>query len=163
MTPKCLLPTVYLSGAMEHVPDFGAGWREAIVPKLAQLGYTVINPSKLNELVMTDEEIKALPGWKKTEPEKYTTLVRALAGLDLRAACNSNVTLVKLDKAGAVSAGTHCEIAIAWYNQKHVVFWVDGVDMKDVPGFLHGIHHKLCFSEEEVLAHLRQFKDEVGT
>ena len=46
----------YLAGAMDRVPDGGAGWRDKITPLLERMGVVVLNPcDKPSEIGKEDE------------------------------------------------------------------------------------------------------------
>ena len=46
----------YLAGAMDRVPDGGAGWRDKITPLLKKMGVVVLNPcDKPSEIGKEDE------------------------------------------------------------------------------------------------------------
>lgn len=151
---------VYLSGPMEYVPDGGVGWREEITPKLETLGLAVINPYKLNNLIMKEGDLEKFPGWKLEEPERYDAMVASMASLDLAAARGCDYTVVKVDKYINTGAGTHCEISTAWQNKRTVIYWIDGVERKDIPGFLLGLYHHIVYSEKELLDYLKKDMEE---
>lgn len=68
----------YLSGAMEHAEDEGAGWRQELANWLKnQLNHDSIDPVKASQEIIETYKIGDYRSWKTSDPERFSTVCSA--------------------------------------------------------------------------------------
>ena len=116
---------VYLVGAMDRVPDSGAGWRQRITPFLEGKGITVLNPcEKPIDVGVEDDE--ARDKIEKYKQEGEFSRIRSEFGVirtvDLRCVDISDFIVASID-LDVHACGTYEEIAVANSQKKPVLVW----------------------------------------
>ncbi len=148
---------VYLAGAMDRVPDRGAGWRSEITPFLKGMGAVVFNPlNKPTEMGKEDDRTHLLKCDLKGE-ERYdelSDLMRTIRAVDLRLVDISDFLVVNLD-INTHPCGTLEEIFLANRSKKPVVVHIEQ-GKAQAPDWLFGtLPHEMFFSSwEEVRGYL---------
>jgi hypothetical protein len=120
---------IYLSGAIEYSAD-AYSWRQQIYNELSSL-YKVIIPKAADiPHPKTDNKYKDFT-------YKYFVLP------DIKHILKSEYMFVKIDKAVLCGAGTISELTFACFYKKQIVYILsDGLQEKDLPGWLLGCLHK---------------------
>ena len=139
---------VYLAGAMDRVPDRGAGWRDTITPFLQDMGIVVFNP--LNkptgvgvENELTHEFKNSLKSQEKWD--ELSSLMKTIRSVDLRLVDISDFLIVNLD-INTHPCGTLEEIFWANRQKKPIVVHVEQ-GKNNTPDWLFGtIPHQMIFS-----------------
>lgn len=149
---------VYLAGAMDRVPDRGAGWRADITPFLKELGVVVFNPlNKPTETGIEDERSHTLRREfkEKGEYDELAAMMKVIRTTDLRLVDISDFLVVNLD-INTHPCGTLEEIFWANRQKKPIIVHVEQGKSK-APDWLFGtIPHDMIFSEwDEVEAYLK--------
>ncbi len=154
-----MIPLIYLSGAIEYSVDKGKGWRIEITFPLREMGYRVVNPVDFNNVLVPPPDI-----WeaKVKDPKTHDAFLEQVATLELEWASKCDVLLAKVDQATLRGCGTYCEIAVAFYQNKEIILWLDGVSRQEVPGFLFGLYNYLVYSREEALNVSKHVWDKLG-
>lgn len=148
---------VYLAGAMDRVPDRGAGWRAEITPFLKEMGLVVFNPlNKPTDLGKEDHDTHLLKRRLKGEAryDELSELMKTIRAIDLRLVDISDFLVVNLD-INTHPCGTLEEIFLANRSKKPVVIHVEqGKDQ--APDWLFGtLPHAMFFSSwNDVRAYL---------
>ena len=115
----------YLVGAMDRVPDSGAGWRQDSTPFLEGVGVTVLNPcEKPIDVGVEDDDARAdIAMYKKTGDfemiRKEYGIIRAV---DLRCVDISDFIIASID-LDVHACGTYEEITLANRQKKPVLVW----------------------------------------
>lgn len=148
---------VYLAGAMDRVPDRGAGWRAEITPFLKEMGVVVFNPlNKPTEMGKEDNETH-LAKCRLKEAGRYgelSELMKTIRATDLRLVDISDFLVVNLD-INTHPCGTLEEIFLANRSKKPVVVHIEQ-GKKHAPDWLFGtLPHDMFFSSwQEVREYL---------
>ncbi len=150
---------VYLAGAIDRVPDRGAGWREDITPFLKNKGVVVFNPlNKPTEVGAENESTHELKGKLKSEGryEELSSMMKVIRSTDLRLVDISDFLVVNLD-INTHPCGTLEEIFWANRQKKPILVHVEQ-GKQHAPDWLFGtIPHEMIFSSwEEIKEHLHQ-------
>lgn len=106
---------VYLAGPMQHSVDYGKGWRVEATEKLTQAGYTVFNPSLMEECLMKAlgfESVREFLALKQTDPDDFIIRFRDIIAFDILAINMSNIVIVRYEKQ--VASGTIHEVGEAY-------------------------------------------------
>lgn len=148
----------YLAGAIDRVPDRGAGWRSEITPFLKQMGVVVFNPlNKPTEVGAEDEETHALKRRLKEEGryDELSSMMKVIRSTDLRLVDISDFLVVNLD-ISIHPCGTLEEIFWANRQKKPIIIRVEQ-GKENAPDWLFGtIPHDMIFSRwDEVESYLR--------
>lgn len=148
---------VYLAGAMDRVPDRGAGWRADITPFLKDLGVVVFNPlNKPTETGIEDERSHTLRREFKEDGQydELAAMMKVIRTTDLRLVDISDFLVVNLD-INTHPCGTLEEIFWANRQKKPIIVHVEQGKSK-APDWLFGtIPHDMIFSEwDEVKRYL---------
>ena len=167
-------PSVYLAGGIEHAKEFGEDWRDAITPFLDDLGFDVLDPTKLEPLQLKGLRPTCLPAtiiledgtevpikhWHElldsADPKQYKRGMRYMGRIirfDMHVVREeADYIIVFWDQAAANGAGTHAEITEAFLCNKPVYM----VESQTPPKWLRG-----CCSERfETWAELYAFLGE---
>ena len=118
---------IYLSGAIDHAPDRGVGWRQEVKPKLQMAGYSVIDPTE-----GVDHELGRFLGWdlfsleawlelSTGNPRLYRQACRFLRERDERLLARANIVLVRLDEYAG--DGTRSEASLGAFLGRDVLVW----------------------------------------
>lgn len=148
----------YLAGAIDRVPDRGAGWRADITPVLQSMGAVVFNPlNKPTEIGVEDDETHALKARMKREGryDELSSLMKVIRTTDLRLVDISDFLVVNLD-INTHPCGTLEEIFWANRQKKPIIVHVEQ-GKENAPDWLFGtIPHDMIFSRwDEVLDYLK--------
>jgi nucleoside 2-deoxyribosyltransferase len=142
---------VYLAGAIDRVPDRGAGWREDITPFLQDRGVVVFNPlNKPSEIGAEDDGTHAAQGKMKQEGryDELSSLMKVIRSTDLRLVDISDFLVVNLD-INTHPCGTLEEIFWANRQKKPIIVHVEQ-GKQNAPDWLFGtIPHEMIFSTWE--------------
>ena len=148
---------VYLAGAMDRVPDRGAGWRDLISPFLQEMGIVVLNP--LNKPTNVGLEDDFTHEFKKNlkQEEKWdelSELMKTIRSVDLRLVDISDFLIVNLD-INTHPCGTLEEIFWANRQKKPIIVHMEQ-GKEHTPDWLFGtIPHQMIFSSwEEIKIYL---------
>ncbi len=130
---------VYLSGAIEHAPDLGAGWRVTLGRFLAEsLGHRVYDPSADEKKNLTDEEVGGFRRWKVEDARRYRAVIRKIIAWDLaRIEEETDYVIAYWDGAAARGGGTAAEITLAHRIGKPVSL-VLGMPVEQASGWILG-------------------------
>ena len=147
----------YLLGAMDRVPDSGAGWRQDITPFLEGLGVTVLKPcEKPIDVGVEDDDARAeIAMYKKTGDfemiRKEYGIIRAV---DLRCVDISDFIIASID-LHVHACGTYEEITLANRQKKPVLVWCQQGKSK-APNWLFFMlpHQHIFGSIEDLLSYL---------
>lgn len=128
----------YLSGGMEHANNRGLAWRDDLASWLqATLGHSSFNPVRESErrlLRLTGR--RTIYAMKRTNPEKYASIVRHLVRRDLdEIARRADYLVCYWDRAAERGAGTQGEVTLAWFLGKPV-YLVTRKRLDNVPGWI---------------------------
>jgi nucleoside 2-deoxyribosyltransferase len=153
----------YLAGAMDRVPDRGAGWRSYITPFLNEMGVVVFNPlNKPTEVGAEDLETHMMKCLMKEEGryDELSSTMKAIRATDLRLVDISDFLVVNLD-VNTHPCGTLEEIFLANRSKKPVVVHIEQ-GKKHAPDWLFGtLPHSMFFScWEEVKNYLRHINED---
>lgn len=139
---------VYLAGAIDRVPDRGAGWRADITPFLNDMGVVVFNPlNKPTEVGAEDDSTHELKSKLKIEGRygELSAMMRIIRSTDLRLVDISDFLVVNLD-IKTHPCGTLEEIFWANRQKKPIVVHVEQ-GKQNAPDWLFGtIPHEMIFS-----------------
>jgi hypothetical protein len=117
-------PGLYTSGAIEASSD-PLSWRKKMYKELHKK-YNVIIPDPM------------MPPFSKTD-EEYPEWVRQNFIMpDMHDVATSRYLFVLLDKAVFKGAGTISEVSLACWLGKEIVYVLDGIMKKDLPGWVLG-------------------------
>ena len=74
----------FLCGAMEFAPDGGRDWREKMRRWLEEnVNHPVYDPNVEARRLMSEEDLRGLPGWKTTDLERFRKAMRFIINHDL--------------------------------------------------------------------------------
>jgi nucleoside 2-deoxyribosyltransferase len=106
---------VYLSGAIEHAPDGGRGWRAEISDLLrGELRHEVYDPVSDEKKSLTDEELANFRRWKLEDPVRFREVVRKIIAWDLdQVEREADYVVALWDRAAAQGGGTAAEVTLA--------------------------------------------------
>lgn len=139
---------VYLAGAMDRVPDRGAGWRAEITPFLKDMGLVVFNPLNKPTEVGKEDQTTHLLKCKLKEEGKYdelSELMKTIRAIDLRLVDISDFLVVNLDIT-THPCGTLEEIFLANRSKKPVLIHIEQ-GKRHAPDWLFGtLPHAMFFS-----------------
>jgi hypothetical protein len=130
---------VYMVGAMDRVPDGGAGWRQDLIPKLHDLGVMVYNPCNkpiVNPQVLENKETRQhIEELKKNHRfEELRNEYKQIRNVDLRMVDTSDFIIANID-VGVHACGTYEEIVTANRQKKPILVHVEqGVE--NIPNWL---------------------------
>lgn len=152
---------VYLAGAIDRVPDRGAGWRGDITPFLKNKGVVVFNPlDKPTEVGAEDESSHELKSKLKSEGkyDEISSMMRVIRSIDLRLVDISDFLVVNLD-INTHPCGTLEEIFWANRQKKPIIVHVEQ-GKHNAPDWLFGtIPHEMIFSTWDEVKHYLESVD----
>ena len=117
-------PAIYTSGSIEYSKDPDS-WRLKMLKSL-HFRYNVIIPDS-----------KGCP-YDKTEEEYKSWIKKEFIMPDMISVATSQYFFVKLDAAVFKGAGTISELTTACWLGKHIVYMLDKIEEKDIPGWTLG-------------------------
>lgn len=147
---------IYLSGAIEHAPDFGKPWRAKLTPRLRALGHEVYDPATDEKKNLTDEEVRNFRTWKRTDLERFRQTVRKIIDWDLewierRADC----VICYWDEHCSKGAGTQAELTLG-YQRGMPVYLVAGMPVEQISGWVLGCATRIFESFAELERYLSE-------
>jgi len=106
----------FLCGAMEYASDGGATWRERIRLWIQEsLNHRVYDGVVEARRLFSVEELRDLPAWKTSDPERYRRVMRIAINHDLDVMTRQADYVVCLwDEAAARGGGTQAELTAAY-------------------------------------------------
>jgi hypothetical protein len=139
---------VYLAGAMDRVPDRGAGWRDSISPFLQEMGISVLNPlNKPTNIGLEDDSTHKFKNLLKEHGkwDELSELMKTIRSVDLRLVDISDFLIVNLD-INTHPCGTLEEIFWANRQKKPIIVHMEQ-GKEHTPDWLFGtIPHQMIFS-----------------
>jgi len=148
-------PQAYLAGAMERAPDRGRGWRERLLPVLAELGHAWFNPCEEELVVATEEERASFREWKAAGHERFVPLMQRIIDHDLAALRDSDYVVCYWDEHAQWSGGTPSEVTLGRVWGKPV-YLVHAMDRAEVSSWVQGCASLIFESLDELFDYLRQ-------
>ena len=147
----------YLVGAMDRVPDSGAGWREGITPYLEHMGVTVLNPcNKPIDVGIEDEDTRHwIDHYKENgQYERIKEGFGIIRTVDLRCVDISDFIVASID-LDVHACGTYEEITLANRQKKPVLVWCQQ-GKKKAPNWLFFMlpHQHIFGSLDDLLGYL---------
>jgi len=129
----------YLAGAIEHAPDRGQAWREAMVAFLqAELGHTYYNPLVEENKYLTPAELATFRTYKESDLPRFQAIVRKLIRGDLQALMNEIDYIICLwDVYAMKGGGTYGELTVAFY-RNIPVYMVTTLPVREISGWILG-------------------------
>ncbi len=127
----------FLCGAMEYATDGGAVWRERVRLWIQEnLNHRVYDPVIEAQRLFTAEELRELPAWKTSDPERYRRSIRIAINHDLDVMTRRADYVVCLwDEAAARGGGTQAELTAA-YRKGIRVYMVTEVPPAEMSGWI---------------------------
>ena len=127
----------FLCGAMEYASDGGAGWRERIRLWIQEnLNHRVYDPVIEAQRLFTPEDLKGLPEWKTSDPERYRRTIRIAINHDLDMMLRQADYVVCLwDEAAARGGGTQAELTSA-YRKGIPVYLITEIPPGEISGWI---------------------------
>ncbi len=145
----------YLSGAIEHAPDFGKGWRFEVGLFVQDvLRHRVYDPAADEAKNLTSEEQANFRAWKNENPGRFRETVRKIIAWDLdRIERQSDYLIALWDPRSAQGGGTAAEITLA-HRLGKPVFLVLGMPVGEASGWVLAAADQVFGSFEELKAAL---------
>ena len=145
----------YLSGAMEHVADEGAGWREEMSQWLkVELGHDVIDPVITSQQLVDEHGADEYRQWKTEDPDRFVNFVRKAVDLDLDNVINNSDYIICLWNENVLKGGgTHGEVTMA-YHSNIPVYLVCEMKTEDMSGWIMSCSNKIFSNFEELRSFL---------
>lgn len=142
---------VYLSGAMEHVADEGAGWRDEMTIWLKEhLDHNVIDPVITSQQLVDEHSAEEYRQWKIEDPDRFVEFVRKAVNLDLDNVMHKSDYIICLwNEYVLKGGGTHGEVTMA-YHSDVPVYLVCEMDLEDLSGWIMSCSSRV-FSNMEAL------------
>lgn len=147
---------IYLSGAIEHAPDYGKAWRAQLAPRLRALGHVVYDPATDEKKNLTDEEVRNFRAWKRSDLKQFRRTVRKIIDWDLewierRADC----VVCYWDEHCSKGAGTQAELTVG-YQRGMPVYLVAGMPVEQISGWILGCATRIFGSFDELHEFMKQ-------
>ncbi len=127
----------YLSGAMEHVADEGAGWRDEMSGWLKDnLNHDVIDPVITSQQLVVENKARDYRQWKSDKPDRFVEFVRKAVDLDLENVMKkSNYIICLWNEHVLKGGGTHGEVTMA-YHSEVPVYLICAMPREDLSGWI---------------------------
>ncbi len=141
----------FLCGGMEYSPDGGRQWRERVRLWLQEnLNHWVYDPSEEARRILSEEEVRNLPEWKKTDLERYRKVLRFIINHDMDVMANrADYVVCSWDEAAARGGGTQAELTAAC--RKGIpVYLVTEMPLDEISGWVLGCADKVFASFDEL-------------
>lgn len=153
----------YLSGAIEHAPAWGTGWRDEMEDFLrTRLGHTAYNPAREIPRLLTAEEWSRFREWKETDFPRFQEIMRRIIRHDLDELVNrSDYVICCWDQFCAKGGGTHGELTMAFWSGIPV-FLVTELPVAGISSWITGCCHRLFHDFPALRCHLEETR-EIGT
>ncbi len=145
----------FLCGGMECSSDGGKEWRERLRLWLQEtLNHRVYDPTQEARRILTEEELRSLPEWKRTDVERYRKALRIAINRDLDVMQNqTDYVICYWDEAAARGGGTQAELTLA-YRKGIPVYFVTAMPPEQVSGWVLGCTDKIFASFEDLKSFL---------
>ena len=141
---------IYLSGAIEHAPDFGKPWRNRLAPALRALGHEVYDPAADEKKNLTDDEVRNFRAWKRADLDRFQRTVRKIIDWDVEwIEQRADGVVCYWDEPCSKGAGTQAELTLA-YRRGIPVYLVAGVPVEQISGWILGCATRIFGSFEEL-------------
>lgn len=147
----------YLSGAMEHVADEGAHWREDLTRWLKkELNHDVIDPVLTSQSLVEKHQAHEYREWKTSDPQQFVQFVRKAIDLDLDNVINNSDYIICLWNSDVMKGGgTHGEVTMAYHTGKPV-YLINKVDEKDLSGWIMSCSKNIFTEFSELKSFLKE-------
>ncbi len=141
----------FLCGAMEYASDGGATWRERVRLWIQDsLNHRVYDPVVEAQRLFSAEELRDLPAWKTSDPERYRRTIRIAINHDLDMMTRQADYVVCLwDEAAARGGGTQAELTTA-YRKGIRVYMVTEIPAAEISGWVLACTDRLFPNFEEL-------------
>ena len=127
---------IYLSGAIEHAPDYGRAWRTQLAPRLSALGHEVYDPAADEQKNLTDEEVRNFRRWKRDDLDRFRRTVRKIIEWDMDwIERRADGVICYWDEHCSKGAGTQAELTAA-YRRGVPVYLVAGMPVEKISGWI---------------------------
>jgi hypothetical protein len=145
----------FLCGGMEFAPQGGAEWRERIRRWLEDhVNHSVYDPTLEARRLMSEEDLRELPGWKATDLERYRKAMRFIINHDLDVMrSRTDYVVCNWDQAAARGGGTQAELTAA-YRKGIPVYLVSEMPVEEIPGWVVGCTTTILSSFDELKSFL---------
>ena len=145
---------IYLSGAIEHAPDYGRAWRTQLTPRLRALGHEVYDPAADEQKNLTDEEVRDFRRWKRDDLDRFRRTVRKIIAWDMDwIERRADGVICYWDEHCSKGAGTQAELTAA-YRRGVPVFLVAGIPVEQISGWILGCATEIFGSFDDLEQHL---------
>jgi hypothetical protein len=149
---------IYLSGAIEHAPDFGKPWRTQLTPRLRALGHEVYDPAADEQKNLTEEEVRNFRQWKRSDLEQFRRTVRKIIAWDMDwIERRADGVICYWDEHCSKGAGTQAELTAA-YRRGVPVYLVAAMPVEQISGWILGCATEIFADFEELERFLRSEK-----
>jgi hypothetical protein len=100
---------------MEYAPEGGRAWRERMRVWIQEnLNHRVYDPTQEALRILSMEELRNLPKWKMSQPERFRKVMRFIINHDLDVMQHqANYVVCYWDDAAARGGGTQAELTAA--------------------------------------------------
>ena len=145
----------FLCGGMEYSPDGGRQWRERMRLWIQEtLNHRVYDPAEEARRLLTEEELRNLPEWKRTAVERFRKAMRIVIHHDLDVmASQADYVVCFWDESAARGGGTQAELTAA-YRKGIPIYLVAEMPVEQVSGWVLGCTDKIFSSFDEVKSYL---------
>jgi hypothetical protein len=145
----------FLCGAMEYASDGGATWRERIRLWIQEnLNHRVYDPVAEAQRLFSAEELRELPAWKTSDPERYRRTIRIAINHDLDMMTRQADYVICLwDEDAARGGGTQAELTTA-YRKGIRVYMVTEMPASEISGWILACTDRAFSSFEELKSFL---------
>lgn len=145
----------FLCGGMEFAPDSGREWRERMRRWLEDhINHSVYDPTLEAGRLMSEEELRDLPGWKTTDLERYRKAMHMVINHDLDVMANrADYVVCYWDPAAARGGGTQAELTAA-YRKGIPVYLVTEMPVEEVSGWVVACTTKIFSGFDELKSFL---------
>ena len=141
---------IYLSGAIEHAPDYGRAWRMQLTPRLRALGHEVYDPAADEQKNLTDEEVRNFRRWKRDDLDQFRRTVRKIIEWDMDwIERRADGVICYWDEHCSKGAGTQAELTAA-YRRGVPVYLVAGIPVEKISGWILGCASEIFESFDEL-------------
>ncbi len=136
---------------MEFSPDGGRQWRERIRSWLEQtLNHGVYDPTMEAQRLLSEEELRDLASWKRTDIERYQKAMRIFIHHDLDVmSSRADYVICFWDEAAARGGGSHAELTVA-YRKGIPVYFVTDMPVEQISGWVVGCVSKFFSNFDEL-------------